>query len=253
MLAGCNVISGASDLRSDTSEASDPDAAVTGGEPASPPRAEAGAGDGGSAAFDAGPDGGTGDGGRLREVTFESGLVGLPFGADAVSGAPQLVGGAPMAGQQSMLIERAPSFATVNLGSVSELYATFLVRILDLNAATDTIARFVPEGAGAPIDVTVDKESFDVRVGLAGGSSNAKVGANDYRVGVHIRSGTGNGVLELYVALRNAAFGPPAYSSATQSLGRITGIRLGQVGAGNNGTFMFDDLLVDSSAMPSSP
>jgi hypothetical protein len=248
---GCGLISGASELHVGGEAVGTTDGAADLDETGVPPGSEAPA-DAAASVFDgavppseAGPT-------RIRELTFENGkLTGL-YGGDSVVGTPLAKTFSPIDGTYSMLVDNDNSYVQANVGALDELYATYLVRYEDLSLGDVVVARFVVENGLPPVDVVASKDGVALRT--AGNLLNGSVPVNEsnavFRVGVHVRAGTGNGVVELFAAPRGGAFGAPAVSSTTLTLGRITAVRLGAVGNGN-ATLDFDDLLLDTGSMPS--
>ncbi|MEA2746173.1 MAG: hypothetical protein QOI41_316 [Myxococcales bacterium] len=250
-LTGCALISGAADLH--VGEAIDGDeggAALPDGAPT--PREPTGGPDG--SLPDPAPDASapaSDSGTRIREVTFESGsLTGLN-GGDSVVGLPRVTTFDAIDGTRSMEVDNDNSYLETSVGTVDELYATYLVRLVDLNLGDTTVTRLVAASGGAPIDITLSKDRASLRVG--GMPLNGFFPINNsngiFRFGIHFRAGTGNGVVELFVAPRGIAFSGPVVSSSTLTLGRVTAVRLGIIGGGNV-TLDFDDLFLDRASMP---
>jgi hypothetical protein len=201
-----------------------------------------------------------GEGGtRLRNVTFEDGaLVGV-HGGDSVFGVLSLVTGPlALAGNDSMLIGPSGlsgvSGIQVNFAPVDELYATALVRFETLNGPTHALA-FLPPPGGVTVALEVDDIGplalyvGGLRVGKGGSITDGTV----HRLGFHLRNDAMTSLVEVFLAPVGAtAFGTPIIKATTMKLGRTTNVRMGDLdGMGGGGAKLtFDDLLLDTLAMP---
>jgi hypothetical protein len=267
-LVGCALISGAADL---TVGPADGDSGVpttadgldgapsTDGSPIAPgPDGNAGPTDG--AAIDARPpsDGGDG-GGRLRDVTFEDGMLVGIHGGDSIFGQANLVSFNTLAGAHSMRIDKAPSGVQVDIPPQSELFATALVRVDNTNGSQSTLFGILPESGGTLAELRVqDGPVGTIQIALAiGGNvvgSGGTVTANTvYRVGIHVKQDATTHLIEIFATAPGNVFGAPVVVSTTAMLGRSVGIRMGVVdnlGGVNNLKSTFDNLFIDALAMP---
>lgn len=263
-LAGCALISGAGDLSvgsADDGGGAEASSVVLDG--ASPsdgakPGLDGSQGPTDGATGDAkNPDGGD-TGGRLREVTFEDGMLLGLHGGDTLVGNPSLQTGLnALAGNDSMRIDKGTSGIEVDFLPVSELYATALVRVEALSAGVSTGFEFIPELGGSIAQIQVqDGASASTPLLLAVGGtavdSGGIVAANTtYRLGFHLRQDATTSLVEVFLAASGAAFGPPVMSTTIPRLGRTKAVRMGVLdGSGAEIRAIFDDLLLDTLAMP---
>jgi hypothetical protein len=267
-LAGCALLSGASDLT--VGDVGGDDAAPTtnaGGNLDGGGTAD-GAGmpnfDGGGGRFDAGsdvdakasPDGGA-VGARLRNVTFEDGTLTGVHGGDSAFGTPFLTGSAAaIDGTASLSVDKGQAGIQVDVPTLTEVYATALLRVGSLSFSSDvTVLAFVPESGGTiaelHLEASVVGGTFAVDVGgIPVGSSNGVAANTVYRVGFHLRQNATSHLIEVFVAPAGMAFGAPFATSAVM-LGRTIGVRMGDLTATTTSSkLVFDDLLIDTAAMP---
>jgi hypothetical protein len=233
MIAGCALISGASDLEVGPLSASPAaaDAALTDArddranavDAAADVAVDAAAVD---ARVDAGPT-------RIRDVTFESGSLMGPDGVDRVQGGAVLRTGSPLDGMASADVKKdglVPAILGVDFPNAEpELFVSLLFR-LDANLGKTAV--FLRMTLAAPGD-TVTVGLVDGRLALTAGK--AVLGTSDrllngtvYRLALHVREGAGNAVVQASLAPNKVADATFA-SSAVQTLGRTTAIDLGQI------------------------
>jgi len=255
--AGCGLISGASDLEVDPQFGAAPPFEPDGGlVEASPiPRLDAAADAASDANVDAAADGSS----RVRVMSFESGSLTGAQGGDSVMGSPQIATGAgTLAGLFSARFEERVSFVQANFSPLDDLYATYLVRFDNIGLGTVVMAQVssapVPFGGGGSLQFgldAVEKNLIAVSSGDATIATGGRVTQGPvYRVGLHLRQGNaGVGVIEVFVALRGVAFGPPVITIKNRAVGRSQAFSIGNLADGNLKA-TYDDVILDRAAMP---
>lgn len=254
--AGCHLISGADDLEVDPLFGLAPGAAPEGGgfTDAAPPRLDGGASDApvvdaADAALDGRVDGGT----RIRTVTLEGASQTGPFGFDTLSGQTNLVTGSlALGGAYSLRVDK-DSFARIDFADKAELYATVIVRFENLGLNTSTIASFGAAGFNPVVELALDDTTGlqlfigTAQVAMGGPSINQNI---TYRIGFHLKQGgVGAAVAEVFVAAQGLPFGPAAMRTTSRALGAVRSMSVGSMNGTARG--IFDNVLVDSAAMPS--
>ena len=265
-LAGCTLITGANDLKTEPSFGSVGGTSGTSG--------TSGGGDGGgsssgtsgtsgssgtsgtsgtSGGLDAGSDGASG--GRIREITFESGSLTGPNGADTVTGTPVVTTNGALRGTRSMAVSAGSSFVEASFAPTSELYASFVFNVSALppGGAYVTIARFSFTNSGTTLDVAA-ASGAGLRFSTPNSTFtlNTVVAGVTYRVGLHF--GLKNGATSLDVQLvegATTAFGGTGGGGKLPigTLGTAERVAFGDLDtAGITG--VFDHMLLDSLAMP---
>lgn len=242
---GCNLLSGVNDL------AIGEGATSSGGLPdggARPPPDSDGGADGG-ATIDAGDDEPRPPS-RLREITFESGDVLGPLGADAVVGMPQIVSGAKaIRGAYSMAVDQPSTLARVNLPPLDDVYVAFTFRPLAPVDDAPTVARITTENG--TIELMIDEaKGLIFRSGgvSTGGASQGPSGA--YRVAVRVLQTSPTSTrLELFSADLDAPFGG-ASVIAGPHLGRAMLLELGTFADNNLHASAYDNVIIDASSLP---
>ncbi len=267
-LTGCALLSGASDLTVGDVGGDGAAPTTTGSGDLEGGGAADGAGmpgvDGGGGRFDAAggdgdanasPDGGDG-GSRLRNVTFEDGTLTGVHGGDSTFGSPLLTTAAPIDGTESLTIDKAQAGIQVDVPTLSEVYATALVRVGSLPLSSDVVVvAFVPESGGTIAELHLEAGALAGGLvlfvgGAPVGMSNAAPTNVVYRVGFHLRQTATSHLIEVYAAPAGTPFGAPFVTSAAP-LGRTIGIRMGNLSPTNTSAkLVLDDLLIDTAAMP---
>lgn len=253
-IAGCSLISGASDLEVDPLFGLEPAALSDGGlvEASAIPRPDGGS-DGGrtDSASDAAVDAGS----RIRTVTFESAMLTGADGVDSVAGGLgqlTIVSGAQALGSTFSMRSDKDSSGRIAFADTNELYATFLVRFENIGLATSTILAIGVATPLSGLEVAVDNdEGLQLYLGgnqiATGGGKLAD--NNTYRVGIHIRSGNaGASIVEVFAGAKGAPFGQPALSVNNRVIGTPRSAAIGIVRGNSKG--VFDDLTLDKASMP---
>ena len=263
-LAGCALISGAGDL---TVGDADGAAATVGGDvdgAGMPDGSVVPAVDGSRGRFDGATgdvnvpsDGGGDAGSRLRNATFEDGAILGVHGGDTMSGVVSLVTSGALSGADSIRVANAVGGIEVDVPMLSEVYATALVQAEATPFNDDlTIFAFVPESGGTIAELHLVSVGFGgphfalVIGGRSVGTSGAITAKTVYRVGFHLLQDSATNLIEVFSGSPTTAFGPAIITSPSV-LGRTIGVRMGLLaGTAISGTFTFDNLLIDTAAMP---
>lgn len=133
----------------------------------------------------------------------------------------------------------------------SDLYVSFYLKLNALPSATASIASIYNSGTRVGT----------IQVGTTGilrfNNSSTLIGTGPtlspntkYRIGIHQKSGSGNGVLEAYLAVGDAEFGSSFASSPIQTITTdATEFRFGALVSGTP-NFVVDNVRIDSGSMP---
>jgi hypothetical protein len=258
-LEACALISGASDLTTDPGVGVDSQAGVEGGTGTEGGRRDSSAAPSPDGSVD---DDGGGDASThpdLRIITFESGTVLGQDGADTMTGTPAVLSSMPMPllGKYSMFVANAASSATASFATRDEVYVTFLFEVFSFSTTTAgapiTIASFPTAEIGHSVELQVDGKT-----GLVCAYAGNTVGVGDvaigvvYRVGIHLAFVKDEVTVESrLVAGATSPFGPSAPSSLTLGgKGGFASLTFGDLSATDILTAAFDQVLIDSSALP---
>ncbi|MBI4787778.1 MAG: hypothetical protein HY782_12100 [Chloroflexi bacterium] len=196
-----------------------------------------------------------GQGQRIKDITFEDGSLTHPTsGADTTSGTVQLDSTSLIKGVYSAVIPNAASsYLNENFTGVSDVYVSFYFKLNAVPGSNVRIA-FVST-AGTIRGNLLLRTNGSLRLRDSGttiGADSAPLTAGTiYRIGLRQKVGTGsNGVLEAYLAVGDNAFGAPfAATTAGTWTSQADRFRFGATTA-NNLNAVFDDILIDSGAMP---
>jgi hypothetical protein len=264
VLAGCALVTGVGDLRVDPLAGDvGVDPSTIDGDASSAPDVtkvalDAAVPSDDGATNDATTDGGEAGVGRLRDVTFEDGtLLGI-HGGDSMFGNPFLamgVGGGALAGNVSMKVDKGTSGIQVDFAPVTELYASFLLRVQNTGSVATPLVTFlpaVPGGTLVEIDGLGAQGALSLVVGGNPVASGGSIGDGTLvRIGVHLRLDASSSFVEVFLASGAAAFGGHLISATTASLGPTAGARLGLLSSnGGLARATFDNLLLDTRSMP---
>jgi RHS repeat-associated protein len=190
---------------------------------------------------------------RIKDITFEGGLLDATTGVDSISGAVNLETIAPLKDTQSATIpNNATGYLAENFTGTNDLYVSLYVnaasfpasaRLVQLRNGTTTVGTLTLNTNGT---LTLKNAVSAATIG-----SSAALSANTlYRIGIRQSSGSGTGVLEAYLASGDAAFGAPfATNSAETITGQASEMRIGATNS-NAVNVTVDDIRLDSAAMP---
>jgi hypothetical protein len=230
-VGGCNLITGASSL---TIEAQgDLDAGA--------PRSDGAAIDASSRVT------------RLREVTFESGLLVGRDGADLLTGMAVPFKQQALRGQWSMVATDSTQFVEVGLPNPDEIYVTFLfaVSAFPPGNVEDTVLRIgMSDRTVIDFRVTEHLGTTIAANGMSVGIFTVLQLGTVYRAGLHVRTNAQGTLVEGNIATAKAPFDPKnAGMISAEAHGTVKTVQLGAVDALPL-TAVFDQLLVDTAQMP---
>lgn len=193
------------------------------------------------------------DPGAIKSITFEDGfLVGPVTGADATSGTVQLETTLPLKGTFSARIPGAgSSFLEEQFTPASDLYVSFYLRIAALPASDVRLALITNNGESAGILLLRSSGRLRLRFGSTTiGESQPLVAGQLYRIGLHQKAGSGNAVMEAFVASGDAAFTTPFAATTTGSWTTLAN-RL-RIGATTSAAInaVVDDIILGTLGMP---
>jgi PKD repeat protein len=190
---------------------------------------------------------------RIKDITFEgASLTGGSTGADVANGTVTLASPG-LKGTYAAAVNSATSYLTENFSAADELFVSFYFQLNSLPSSNARIAQIL-NGSTTVGDILVTT-SGKLRLrndSTAIGTDSAALSVGTvYRIGLHQKKGSsGNAVLEVYLAAGDVPFGSAFASSATQSFtSQATSFRFGATNA-NVLIAQFDDILLDSAAMP---
>jgi len=203
------------------------------------------------------PSGGT----RIKDITFENGSLTGTTGFDSVTPAGSVIleTAAPIKGSDSART-RADTAGYLNVGytGVDELYVSFYIVVKALPSSSARIAVITNSSTNGTTSlgsiILTNAGILQLRNGSTtiGSTSSAQAIALDtiYRIGIHQKTGSGNGVLEAYLAAGDNPFTTPFFSSSTQTISlQANGLRLGATNS-NILDIIMDDVRLDNAVMP---
>ena len=239
------MLTGASDLR--TEAARGPDGASS--SPPAEPKS-----DGGTTSEDGSSSEDAPTSGRIREITFESGSVTGMNGGDTATGTPFVTTDGALRGKYSMVVGGPKAFIATTFTGEDEIYAsfTFAVAMFPEGDAAATIARIGFASPATTLDFSVRARGLVMSVGGASIAVEGVIGVGaPYRLGVHlVQAGDKMTIESFLVEGATGSFGASGGPRiVTGSAGLINRIELGSLGA-ESLTAVFDQLLIDSLAMP---
>jgi RHS repeat-associated protein len=192
---------------------------------------------------------------RLKTITFEAAnLIDPVSGANSINNTVLLTSTNPLKESYSAVIPNTgDSYLRENITASDEVFVTFYVRVTALPASS---ARLLMITNGVTSTATVGNIQFLTSGKLRLRNDSSQIGADStlalalntlYRVGLHQKKGSGNAVLEAYLAVGDTPFGSPFAASTVQTIS-TQAVRV-QVGATNpNGAgLVIDDIAIDGS------
>lgn len=193
------------------------------------------------------------DPGAIKSITFEDGfLVGPVTGADSTKGTVQLETALPLKGTFSARIPNAgSSFLEEKFTPAGDLYVSFYVRLAALPASDVRLALISSSGDSTGLLLLLSSGRLRLRFGSTTiGDSQPLVPGQLYRIGLHQKAGSGNAVLEAFVASGDASFTAP-FAATTTGSWVVLADRL-RVGATTNAAVnvVVDDIILATTAMP---
>jgi hypothetical protein len=196
----------------------------------------------------------TGSSTRIKDITFENGSITDPTtGFDSETGAVALETASPIEGADSMTVTAGSSYGQENYSATDEIFISFYLKIAALPSGQVRLARIADQGTtvGALTLETTGKVTLRNFVTSLGASTAAIIPGTVYRIAIHQKRGAGtNAVLEGFLATGDTAFTTPFTSSGTQTF--TTQADSVQIGAStpSGGALTFDDIRLDTGAMP---
>lgn len=193
-----------------------------------------------------------GGGSRIKDITFDAGLLDPVHGVDSTSGPVTLETAMPLAGSASASIAQAKAYLQEGFSPTDDLYVRFAVRLRSLSSGSPRIMMISKGGTtGANLSL-LSNGRLRLRVGstTVGVDSTPLVVGTTYYVGLHQRRGSGaNAVVEAFVST-SATLGTPFASTAS---GKLTSpadrIRFGATNS-LPVNLLLDEVLLDTSSMP---
>jgi PKD repeat protein len=191
---------------------------------------------------------------RIKNITFERGLLDATAGFDSLSGAVALETAAPVLGTASARIGNG--YLQETFAATDDLYVSFVIRPGALPSGSPRIVMLSNAGVTQANILLSSTGRLRLRVGSTniGAESPALVAGGTYRIGLRQRRGAGgDAIAEAFVAPLGAGFNGPFARTATGTWTTAADrLRLGAT----NGTAIdavADDVLLDGGAMPTAP
>jgi hypothetical protein len=191
---------------------------------------------------------------RIKDITFENGsITDSTTGFDSKTGTVTLETASPIKGADSMTVTAGSSFGQENYSATDEIFISLYMRIAALPGGQVRLVRISDQGTtvGALTLEATGKLTLRNFVTSLGASAAALTPGTVYRIAIHQKKGTGsNAVLEGFLASGDASFATPFARSGTQTF--TTRADSVQIGASTptGGTPTFDDIRLDTGAMP---
>jgi hypothetical protein len=191
---------------------------------------------------------------RIKDITFENGSITEPTtGFDSKTGTVTLETASPIKGANSMTVMVGSSYGQENYSATDELFISFYLKIAALPSGQVRLARIADQGTtvGALTLEATGKLTLRNFVTSLGTNAAALNPGTVYRIAIHQKKGTGsNAVLEGFLATGDASFATPFASSGTQTFTtRADSVQIG-ASTSTGATLTFDDIRLDTQAMP---
>jgi hypothetical protein len=190
---------------------------------------------------------------RVKDITFEAGSLTGTSGFGSTSGTVTLETASPIKGADSMTINGANSIGTQAYTATDEIFISLYVRLPAIPTGQVRVIRITDGGTsvGAITLETTGKITLRSSTTSLGASSTALTAGTVYRIGIHQKKGTGsNGVLEGFLATGDAAFAAPFATNSVQIFTtQADSVQIGS-STGTVATATFDDIRLDTGAMP---
>ena len=192
---------------------------------------------------------------RIKEITFEDGSLTHPTsGADRVVGTVTLESATPLKGRYAARVPgTGSSYLDESFTAVDDLFVSFYLQLPTALANNVRIVRITNAGTTMGHIKLLQTGKLELRNGSTsiGVSATALSPGTLYRIGLHQKKGSGsNAVLEGFLAVGDEAFGAP-FAATTTGTWTTRADRL-EVGASSLDVLdaVFDDIKLDSGAMP---
>jgi hypothetical protein len=156
----------------------------------------------------------------IKTITFEGGSLTDPAtGVDTVVNSVTLETSAPLKGSYAARVNSTNGYLREDFSGVDELFASFYITLSAKPGSTARLALISNGGTSVGTLNLTTGGALQLRNGSTniGSVSPALALGAVYRVGLHQKKGSGNAVLEAYLAQGDVPFGAPFASSATQS------------------------------------
>lgn len=258
-LAGCATLSGLDDKSADLEDGvgapnrpSDDDDASTSSSGGPTPTADGSSTvdaktppdkDGSITPIDA-PAGGT----RIRNITFENGVLVHPItGFDSNVGG-QIFSANPIAGSYSMLADGTAAFGTVSFAPVADLYLTMRFRVDPASPATTGDARIlrITHAGGSDVEgiLAASPRDFSIVQGgkKIGSVNNLATDGTIHRLELRIQS---SGKINFVVTNGSSTVS----AGGAGAIGAASKVEVGSISGGTT-RVSFDDILIDSAMQP---
>jgi hypothetical protein len=191
---------------------------------------------------------------RIKNITFENGSITDPTtGFDSKTGTVALETASPIKGADSIIITAGSSYGQENYPATDEIFISLYLRIAALPGGQVRLVRISDQGTtvGALTLEATGKLTLRNFLASLGTSTAALTPGTVYRIAIHQKKGTGsNAVLEGFLATGDADFTTPFSISNTQTFN--TQADSVQIGASTStgDALTFDDIRLDTGAMP---
>ncbi|HJZ05130.1 hypothetical protein A2634_03600 [Candidatus Amesbacteria bacterium RIFCSPHIGHO2_01_FULL_48_32] len=191
----------------------------------------------------------------VKAITFEGGtIVNAANGVDSTVGTVDLETTSPLKGTYSATpVNSGVAYMVENFSpAVSDVYVSFYLRVNTLPTTNATMFDLRDTGTarkGMLQVTTASKLRLSNNGSVVGSDSPALTPGTIYRVGIHEKVGSGNGILEAFVVAGEVAFGGPFAASSTQTFtASISRVTVGPTV--NNIGITVDDIRIGSGVMP---
>jgi hypothetical protein len=196
---------------------------------------------------------------RLKDIIFENGsLTDATDGWDSTLGTPTLDTSSQIKGVNCMRCTAVGDFGREDFTASNTLYVSFCLKFTTLPASTQTRTLRLFQGSTTQLCGLRVVSTGKARLVDA---ANVQIGSDDtlvmtagsiYRLGLRYTAGTGaNGIIEAFSATGDNNFGAAfASTSVDASTTPANRIDLGQNASGTVCDVFFDDIRIDTAAMP---
>lgn len=193
-------------------------------------------------------------GSRIKDITFEAGLLDATSGVDSVSGSVGLETATALSGTASARIAQAVGYLEERFVATDDAWVRLTIRLDSLPSGSPRVVMLSNAGTTQANLVLTSSGRLRLRIGstTVGVDSPPLAVGTTYAVGLHQRRGSGgNAVAEAFLAPVGQSFGAP-FAARTTGTWTTAADRL-RIGAtnGNAVAVTVDDVRIDGGAMPS--
>ena len=196
---------------------------------------------------------------RIKTITLEGASLSDSFSGATVNGSVQLDSAAPLKGSYAAKVNATSSYLTQGFGNAGELYMSFYLRVdtAPASGSTGYVAQILSGSTSqGNLQLVNGGTSTTAKLVLRNGTttigsqSAALTKGSVYRVVLHQKTGSGNAIVEAYLATGDGTLTKFAGSSTQTLSAQATTIRVGSISSTTAAAVTVDDIALDSGTLP---